>query len=102
MRLVGGAVMLAVTVALMVALGGASRMVRLAVFLPVLLTAVLFLQVHARTCIALAARGQRDLDRAPERIDDPAELMAVKTQARRVTLRSVLVAAVVTLAYVLV
>jgi hypothetical protein len=102
MRLVGGVVMLVVTIGVMVALGGASRVVRLAVFLPMLMTTVLFLQVRARTCIALAARGQRDLDRAPERINDVAELAAVKAQARSVTLQSVLLAAVVTLVYVMV
>jgi hypothetical protein len=46
-------------------------------------------QARAHTCVALAAFGMRNPDRAPERIDDPAELAAVRAQSRRVLLQSV-------------
>jgi hypothetical protein len=38
--------------------------------------------------VALASRGLRDLGSGPERIEDPADLAAVRRQARRVTLMS--------------
>ena len=44
----------------------------------------------------LASRGLRDLDGGPERIDDGAELAAVRAQARRVFLQSALATAVTT------
>lgn len=49
--------------------------------------------------MALASRGQRDMDSGPEAIADAAELAQVRRQARRVHLKSlVLAAALVTLA----
>lgn len=38
--------------------------------------------------MGLASRGLRDLGSGPERIDDPAELAAVRRRARAVTLKS--------------
>jgi hypothetical protein len=42
----------------------------------------------------LASRGLRDLDGGPERIEDSAELAAVRAQARRVFVQSALATAV--------
>jgi hypothetical protein len=46
--------------------------------------------------MGLASRGLRDLDNGPERIDDGAELAAVRTQARRVLVQSLLATLVAT------
>ena len=102
MRFIGGLVMLTASIALMVALGGTSRLSRIWVFLPLLMTAVLFLQVQAQTCVALAARGQRDLDHGAEPVADTRELKAVKAQAQRVTVRSVVIALLVTTTYLMI
>jgi hypothetical protein len=49
--------------------------------------------------VALASRGQRDLDTGPEAITDAAELVQVLRQARNVHMKSlVLAAALVALA----
>ena len=52
------------------------------------------LQARAKTCIRLASRGLRDLDGGPEPIADAAELAAVRAQASRVLMQSLLAAAV--------
>ncbi len=54
-------------------------------------------QARAQTCVALAARGLRNLDGGPEPIEGDGELAAVRAQARRVQLQS-LVATLVTTA----
>jgi hypothetical protein len=51
--------------------------------------------------VRLAARGQRDMDTAPEAIADRAELAQVRAQARAVWLKSLLAAAVLTVIAVL-
>jgi hypothetical protein len=43
--------------------------------------------------VALASRGQRDMDAGPEAITDGAELAQVRRQARSVQLKSLLLAA---------
>jgi hypothetical protein len=42
--------------------------------------------------VGLAARGARDLDHGPERIDDPAERAALRRRARHVHVQSLLLA----------
>ena len=69
---------------------------RLLVFLPAGAAALDFLQVRARTCVLLAARGVRNMDAGNEAIAEPSELNAVRRQARAVHVQSALVAAVVT------
>ena len=83
-----------ITAALMVS--DASRGWRLLVFLPLVLAAFSFLQVRAKTCVALAARGIRNLDSGDEPIRDTAELDAVKAQARLINLQAPIVAAAIT------
>jgi hypothetical protein len=46
--------------------------------------------------VALASRGQRDMDRGPESITDEAELAAVRAQARTIHLQAAVVTFVVT------
>lgn len=49
--------------------------------------------------MGLAARGLRDMDTGVESIHDSSELIAVRRQARRVQLRSILLAAALTALY---
>jgi hypothetical protein len=51
--------------------------------------------------VRLAARGLRDMDRGTEEIREPAELVSVRAQARRVTRKSVSAALLLTAAYLL-
>jgi len=46
--------------------------------------------------VRLASRGRRDMDTGSEPITDPVELARVRSQARGVHVKSVLVAVVVT------
>lgn len=94
MFLVSGAV------ALLLVVAGASRIWRITVFLPLLIGAFGVFQVRARTCVALAARGLRNMDAGDESITDPVELRAVKAQARRVNLQATALAALLTAAFV--
>ena len=93
--------MLAVTAAIMIVLREASWPIRLLAFPALLTTSILLQQVEARTCVALAARGERDLDQGREPVSSAAELAAITVQARQVAIRSVVSAIVITALYVL-
>lgn len=88
-------VMVAVVAAVMLAMG-APRPWRLVLFLPMFGAAVGLFQVREKTCVKLAARGQRDLDGGPEAITDAGELAQVKRQARRVYLEGFALAVALT------
>ena len=91
-RLVGGFAFLLVTacVAGCLILFDAPRVWRLLVFLPAWGTAIGFFQVTAKTCVALAARGLKNMDTGDEAITDPRELSQVRAQSRSVHIRSIL------------
>jgi hypothetical protein len=93
-RLVGGFVFLLVTacVAGGLILFDAPRVWRLLVFLPAWGAAIGFFQVSAKTCVALAARGLKNLDTGDEAITDARELSQVRAQSRGVHIRAVLTA----------
>jgi hypothetical protein len=97
-RLAVGLAMTAVSVVAAVWLlaSGAPRGWRLLVFVPLFIAAIGLLQVRANTCVALAARGLRNMDAGTEAIADPAELRQVKAQARQVNVRAVTISAAVT------
>ena len=78
----------------------APRAWRAIVFVPALLAGLGAFQVRARTCVALAARGRRNMDAGVVAIQDPDERSRVKDQARQVTGRALLTAAIVTAALV--
>ena len=103
-RLRVGVVMLivSVVVALFLMAIGASRIWRATVFVPLLIGAFGVLQVRAHTCVALAARGLRNMDAGDEAIADPVELRAVKAQARRVNLQAAALAAGLTAAFIVI
>jgi hypothetical protein len=97
-RRVGGFVFLLVAacVAGCLILFDAPRGWRLLVFLPAWGAAIGFFQVSARTCVALAARGLKNMDKGDEPITDPRELSQVRAQSRGVHIRAALTAVVVT------
>ena len=91
-RLVGGLFFLAIAicVAASLLLFNAPRPWRLLVFLPTWAAAIGFFQVGAKTCVALAARGLKNMDAGDEKITDPRELDQIRAQSRAVHIRSVL------------
>jgi hypothetical protein len=101
-RLIGGAGLLALgAIAAALLLGfGVQRAWRILVLLPVWGGALGLLQAREKTCIALAARGVRNMDGGDETIDDPLVLAQMRRQARRVYTRAALLAVVVTAAIV--
>jgi hypothetical protein len=101
-RLRVGVVMFLVSgaVALFLLVAGVSRVWRIPVFLPLLIGAFGVFQVRAETCVALAARGLRNMDAGDESIADPLELRTIKAQARRVNLQATGLAALLTAALV--
>jgi len=96
-RLVGGVFFLAIAVCVGVCLiwFNAPRPWRLLIFLPAWASAIGFFQVSAKTCVALAARGLKNLDAGDEAITDPTELTTVRAQSRRVHIHAVLSAAMI-------
>ena len=99
-RLVYGAILLAIGIAaaalLVAGVGGVARGARLLLFLPCLGAALAMLQARDHTCVRLAARGQRDLDRGSETVADPWLSTQLKRQAREIVIEAVLAAALLT------
>ena len=97
-RLIVGAVMFAIAVAVTAGLllAGAPRAWRLFVLFPAWVGALGVMQVKEKTCVALAARGLRNLDSGDEKIVDAIELDHVRAQSRKVHMQSAIVALVVT------
>jgi hypothetical protein len=98
-RLLTGVVMLTAAAAGAVWLVAADmpRPWRLMLALPILLGLLGVLQARDRTCVALAARGLRDMDSGSEPIGGSADLERVKAQARRVNLTALLAGTLVML-----
>ena len=94
-RLVGGFVFLAIVVCVAGCLiwFEAPRPWRLLVFLPAWAAAIGFFQVSEQTCVALAARGLRNMDAGDEEITSPHDLERVRAQSRNVHIRAVASAA---------
>ena len=74
----------------------APRLWRVLVFLPAWAGALGVFQVSAKTCVALAARGLRNMDAGDTSITDPRELEQVRAQAKEVHMRAAVSAAIVT------
>ena len=96
-RLIGGFFFLSIAFAVGVALiaFNAPRPWRFLIFLPAWASAIGFYQVSAKTCVALAARGLKNMDDGDEAISDPHELERVRAQSRGVHIRAALSAVVV-------
>jgi hypothetical protein len=91
---IGAACAAAALLALLVA-GDFSRWWRLTLFLPLWMSATGLSQAYRKTCVALAAKNQRNMDSGEEAIAGD-ELARVKVQARQVLLESLLIACVLT------
>jgi hypothetical protein len=102
-RLRGGIIGLIIVdvVAILLVTSHAARPWRL-VLAPLLFgAAVGLLQVRERTCVALVARGLRDMDDGEKPVSDPAEQRQLKLQARRIYAQSSLIALIFTAVYYL-
>ena len=80
------------------AFAGAPRWTRLGTFAPFVLGASGVFQAYEQTCVALAARGVRDMDSGEEQIADQAMARQISRQARKVYVESGLMAALLTAA----
>jgi hypothetical protein len=97
-RVIGGVVLLVlgVTGAALLLLGGVSRGVRLALFVPFFGAAMGLLQGRDHTCVMLAARGQCEIGSGFAPVTDSWLVGQLKRQAREVLVESAVVAAFVT------
>jgi uncharacterized membrane protein len=97
-RLVWGIVafVVGVVIAVLLAAIHAPPFWRLPLFLLFSFAALGFFQARDKTCVKLAARGQRDMDTGPQPIPDAGELRLVERQARAVYVKSAITAAILT------
>ena len=72
------------------------RWLRLGLFAPFAFGAIGVFQAYEQTCVALAARGARDLDSGQEQVDDLAATRQINRQASKVFAESILSAALLT------
>ncbi len=97
-RMMVGLVLSAVTVALAAFLlvGEVPRVWRVLLFAPALMAALGVFQAREQTCVALAARGVRNMDAGDEPVMDAAQTQRISEQSRRVYMKSVIAAVAVT------
>jgi hypothetical protein len=102
-RLVAGIAMFAVTVVIagVLVLTGLPRFWRVLTILPAWVGAIGLFQVREQTCVALAARGLRNMDAGDEAIVDAIELHHVRQQSRRVHIQAALCALAVAVFFTL-
>jgi len=86
----------AVAAAFVLVVLGAPRWWRAVVFFPTWMAGLGLLQARERTCIALAARGLRNLDAGEEEVGDPAAAARLREAARRIHRRALVTATAVT------
>jgi hypothetical protein len=94
-----GALLLVDVVAILLVVEHAARPWRFVVFPLLFIAAIGLLQVRERTCVALVARGVRDMDDGEKPVTDPAEQRQLRAQARRIYVQSTLIAAVFALVF---
>jgi hypothetical protein len=102
-RLVAGIVMFAVTFCIAggLILAGFPRIWRALTILPAWIGALGLFQVRENTCVALAARGLRNMDTGEEAIADAIELHHVRAQSRRVHIQAALLALAIAIFFTL-
>ena len=102
-RLVGGLglLLLAAGAAALLLWMDAPRVWRVLAFVPAWAGALGVFQVRAKTCVALAARGLRNMDNGDQPITDPRELEQVREQSRQVHVKAVIGASLITALVVL-
>ncbi|MDY0002159.1 MAG: hypothetical protein RBU30_12750 [Polyangia bacterium] len=103
-RLLLGAVffVLALALGMVLLLSGASRLTRIFLFLPLGAGALAYYQARERTCVALARRGVRNLDRGIEVVSDPAVVGASRRLANKVIIQAVVTATCATVLFLLI
>jgi hypothetical protein len=96
--MIGGMVMVAVTILAVVVLVAADvpRWWRVLVAFPALGAALGIFQARAQTCVALAARGLENMDDGDAVVGDDRRLSQMRVQSRQVYAQSVTAAAIVT------
>jgi hypothetical protein len=70
---------------------------RVIIFLPIWIASLGFLQARERICIALAARGMRNMDAGEERVEDRRAIEELQRRAQLINRRALLTAALATL-----
>jgi hypothetical protein len=85
-----------VVIAVLLVMIGAPLIWRMPLFLIFYVGALGIFQARDKTCVKLAARGQRDMDSGPQQISVAAELQRVQRQARVVYAKSAILAAILT------
>jgi hypothetical protein len=74
----------------------APRPSRAVIFFPIWIAGLGLLQSREKTCIALVARGMRNMDTGEERIEDERLTGQLRDQARRINRRALITAIVIT------
>lgn len=75
----------------------APRWTRLIIFFPVWIAGLGLMQAREKTCIALAARGTRNLDVGEESIDNNDLVGQLRDKAQRINRRALITAVAITL-----
>jgi hypothetical protein len=86
-----------VTLAFVLVSFEAPRVLRLVVFFPIWIAGLGLLQSREQTCIALAARGVRNMGAGEEPLRDERAAEELRAKARRINRRALLTAAAATL-----
>jgi hypothetical protein len=76
--------------------GDSPRLWRLGLLLPAFMAALGVMQARAQTCVALAARGVRNMDTGDERVLDAQADAHIRRQSRQVLVRAALAAVLLT------
>lgn len=76
---------------------GAPRLSRLVIFFPIWMAGLGLLQAREKTCLALAARGVRNMDDGEESVGDDGINGILRDKARRINRRALITAAATTL-----
>jgi hypothetical protein len=75
----------------------APRWSRAIIFFPLWMAGLGLMQAREKTCIALAARGMRNMDAGEEKIGDEELIEQLRVKARRINRRALITAVGVTL-----
>ncbi|MBD0327120.1 MAG: hypothetical protein ICV68_11850 [Pyrinomonadaceae bacterium] len=74
----------------------APRPLRAVIFFPIWIAGLGLIQSREQTCIALAARGMRNMDTGEERINDESLIEKLRDKARRINRRALVTAITIT------
>ena len=101
-RVIGGIVGLAIAIAVAALLvaTGVARPFRLVVFLPFFAGTTGLFQAREKTCVALVAKNERNMDLGAERVESEADMRQMRAQAKKVYLQALLSAGVLSLVVV--